>query len=137
MTARLLMLLLLMPSLACAMPVCHQTKQVVSKPVKLHCAQQEQGRNTAAEGASVYESLQAPVMLAWDCMGVDFQQSPQPFEFDNGKEFIDHSDSLDVSYWLAFKEIARRFDAIRAPPQAHSNVQYLPPVYLITQRFRL
>lgn len=161
-TANVLIALLLMPSLVCAMPVCHQSQEQAPAEASPHCAERaaavvEFGESAAAvtesaaavgEGAAaVTESAAAvgesaaavteKVMLVSDCMGVDLQQSPQPFVLDQPTTATDFLDVSGSAFWLAFEEDFGRIEAIRAPPQAQSNVQTLPPVYLITQRFRL
>lgn len=128
----LMMLVMLAPSLACAMPVCgtHIAAQVASMP----CADHADGMGAQA---SQTEHADQKLMLLKDCMGVDLQvaESVHIDKPDVHSPVSVFALNNDLSVMMG---IARESDAIRGPPPdwpvAHSTQ---PPVILSTQRFRI
>ena len=116
--------LVLLPSMACAMPVCSMS-QPVDPPMPCHGQMDNDQINLDA------------LMTLQDCMGVDFQVAESVPDFgmnDKGKDTFDQAAVIvDTSYpsILASKSPAR------APPLRRTPLQFEPSVILTTQRFRI
>lgn len=121
--AQMLALLMLMPSLVCGMSVCPMSAQIIDVGEKSHCGDRVDKASKAA----------AKIMMFVDCMGVDLQQSPPHFEFDEPRY------ALDLNAYTVFVPRQPLGDnltgwiSIRGPP----TPAVPEPIYLITQRLRL
>ena len=116
----LLMLIMLTPSLACAMTVCPMQK---AQAADMPCHQ------------SADEETKAPMMLK-DCMGIDlFQQNvSHDFQPDQSIEKIDY-------VWADFLNnndfVLNSTNDIRGPPEWLQVPRLHPSIILTTQRLRL
>lgn len=117
-----------MPSLVCAMHVCPSTEQVSQPSQQQHCADKV---NDAAT-----EQLDT-VMLFVDCMGVDLQLSPLPFQIAEPTFSPDLTGDSSVEFWSEIRGANIQFHAIRGSPAEYAFALSNPPVYFVTQRFRL
>lgn len=122
-----LCVLMLIPSLVCAMPVCLDTAPETRSSDNSHCA--DAGKNAAAETNSV--------MLLVDCTGIDLQQSPAPFSLSDPVFSPDLSDAVNLAMGPAPALGHFRFHPIRGSPGLPSSTQVQDPVYLTTERLRL
>jgi hypothetical protein len=126
--AALLMLVMLTPSLVCAMPVClDKPKEAVTAetPCMEH-AKDSQQSNT---------SKKTHVDFMQDCAGVDFQTASAPSieKLDVVKFAFDVTASLPTNHqWM------NAAYGLRGPPPRFSNaLEAYPPVFLTTQRIRI
>ena len=120
--------LLLMPSVVCAMPACPKTEQNAQVSEKPHCAGK---MDEAAEGQFQI------VMLFVDCMDIDLQQSPQPFQIAEPIFLPDLGDDKSQVFWSSRGTEELSFHGIRGSPPPHHSSPAAVPVFLSTQRFRL
>lgn len=123
-----LMLVMLTPSLACAMPTCadgEQTAKIEHKP----CAEHHSG--------SQKDGSKDKVRLLIDCMGVDLQVTDSQADL---KTPDIHHDV--IIYTLIDDVLLSQPDytgsRIRGPPPDwYAQSQTHPPIILTTQRFRI
>lgn len=128
----LLILLMLMPSLACAMPTCGP-KAKESAAASLPCAEHHPGHDTGSKK----EGGKGNVNLLIDCMGVDMQKADTASldKPDIKKDLIVYTLVADVS---PSRFLPADAGAIRGPPPdwpALSQTQ--PSILLTTQRLRI
>lgn len=125
------MLVMLTPSLACAMPICAdspKTPQPGHSPCVEHYASPE---DTQKSGDSSDK-----VNLLIDCMGVDLQTADDQAD-------IKKYDVTDiVAYVSADESLASQPDFINSkirgpPPDWLARSETHPPIILTTQRFRI
>jgi len=126
--AHLLMLVMLTPSLACAMPLCADEVQVTTaeQPCAGHTSHHETKK----------ENKPAKVNLIKDCMGVDLQtadiQLLQKPDIQASSVFIIATDRVSAELSLDDKI------SIRGPPPDWPYIsQIQPSIILTTQRFRI
>jgi hypothetical protein len=127
-----LILLMLTPSLACAMPICGPEAKKAASTV-LPCAEHHPGNG--ADGKK--ESGKSKVNLLIDCMGVDLQKADTANldKPDVKKDLTAYPVMADVS---ASRFLPVNAGAIRGPPPdwpALSQTQ--PSILLTTERFRI
>lgn len=123
--ASVLMLVMLTPSLVCAMPVCIDAPQAVKaeKPCEGH------GKHEADEGKT------KQINLMQDCTGVDFQAVSSPsIEKPDVIKF-----TLDMSAdWPVHHQWMNATNGSRGPPPSFAIIsETYPPVFLTTQRIRI
>ncbi len=123
-----LVLVMLTPSLACAMPTCADDASGIIK-VEKPCAD-HLSKNTKADKSS------DQVKLVLDCMGVDLQKA------DTASINAPDLKSFSVSYILTddrfgAQNINQYTQEIRGPPPFTALTQTQPPILQSTQRVRL
>jgi hypothetical protein len=128
----LLIILMLTPSLACAMPTCGP-KAKESAAAALPCAEHHSGHDTGSKK----EGGKGKVNLLIDCMGVDMQKADTASldKPDIKKDLVIYALVADVS---ASRFSAADVGTIRGPPPdwpAFSQTQ--PSILLTTQRLRI
>ena len=121
--------LMIMPSLACAMPVCADNKEVFQSATQ-PCAGHH-SNETADQGVQDNQ-----VNLLLDCMGVDLQKSDT--------SSIDKPDlNIDLVFYAPYSEIVASLtvlssaDTIRGPPDRANLLPKTLPIFMTTQRFRI
>jgi len=116
--------LVLLPSLACAMPVCSMSQPVDSQ---MPCHDQMNSDQIDL----------AKLMTLQDCMGVDFQvaeSGPNLGLNDKSKNTFDQvAVIVDTNNW----SILASKSPPRAPPLKRISLQFEPSIILSTQRFRI
>jgi len=122
------MLVMITPSLACAMPICADGKQAAITEQK-PCAEHHSG--------SQKDKSNGKVRLLIDCMGVDLQVTDSQADL---KTPDTHPDV--IVYVLADEALLSQPDftgsKIRGPPTDWLvRSQTHPPIILTTQRFRI
>lgn len=122
------MLVMLTPSLACAMPICADGKQA-AKIEQQPCAEHHSG--------SQKDESKEKVRLLIDCMGVDLQVTDSQADL---KTPDTHQDV--IVYALIDDVLLSQPDytgsRIRGPPPDwHSRSETHPSIILMTQRFRI
>lgn len=122
--ATFLTFLVLLPSLACAMPVCS-----MSQPVDSQMPCHDQMDNDQIN----FDKL----MILQDCMGVDFHVAEKAPDFgmnDKAKDtFGQVAVIVDTNYWSVLVSKSPP----RAPPLRRISLQFEPSLILTTQRFRI
>ncbi len=119
--------LIVVPSLACAMPVC---KDEAAAAQPCHPTSHEQQSEAEADTAD-------GVMLLVDCMTVDlFAQDTASTNLqpDQSVDTLDFA-WADITATHGFEP--RNINAIRGPPITDSATSPSRPLYLTTQRFRI
>lgn len=127
-----LMLVMLMPSLACAMPTCGP-KAKESAAAALPCAEHHPGHNTGSKK----EDGKGKVNLLIDCMGVDMQKADTASldKPDIKKDSVVYVLVADVS---PSRFLPTSVGTIRGPPPDWPRVsQAQPSILLTTQRLRI
>lgn len=122
------MLVMLTPSLACAMPICAEGKQAV-KTEQPPCAEHHSGSRKDESGGKV--------KLLIDCMGVDLQTADS--HTDLKKPDIRND---NIVYALADEILLSQADYIVSkirgpPPDRISYAETHPSIILTTNRFRI
>ena len=116
--------LVLLPSLACAMPVCSTSEPVESQ---MPCHDQMDNDQINLD----------KLMTLQDCMGVDFQvaeNGPNLGLSDKSKNTFDQVAAIVDTYnW----SILASKSPPRAPPLKRISLQFEPSIILSTQRFRI
>ena len=116
--------LVLLPSLACAMPVCSMSQPVDSQ---MPCHDQMDSDQIDLD----------KLMILQDCMGVDFQvaeSGPNLGLNDKSKNTFDQvAVIVDTNNW----SILASKSPPRAPPLKLISLQFEPSIILSTQRFRI
>lgn len=127
------MLIMLTPSLACAMPVCAEPAQAANPMAMLDMPCPSMDHQGKAQ-----EKKSSPGMLMKDCMGLELQVS------DNGPVIHKPEISKDVPVVLAWNiesVTAWTLGNVRAirgpPPDWPSHFQTQPSIILTTQRLRI
>jgi hypothetical protein len=121
-----LTVLMLMPSLACAMPMCKSNAQASATPPchgATHANQENADQNTSG-------------MLIQDCMGVDLQKS-DTVSIDNPDLKTDFVVYASLTNVLTNQLAQIDSNTIRGPPLRPDFVVTDLPVYQTTQRLRL
>lgn len=126
-----LILLMLTPSLACAMPTCDPKAQE-SAAATLPCAEHHPGHQTEGKKES------GKVNLLIDCMGVDMQKADTTASLDK----FDLKKDLVVYALVAVASVSQLVSAdvgtIRGPPPDWPTLSRTQPsILLTTQRFRI
>lgn len=123
-----MMLVMLTPSLACAMPVCTDSKQAVKT---------EQNPCAGHHSNSQKDESKGKVRLLIDCMGVNLQAA------DSNTDFKKPDTQSDIIvYVLANETLLSQPDysvsKIRGPPPDWPSISQTHPSILLTaQRFRV
>ena len=116
--------LVLLPSLACAMPVCS-----MSQPVD--------AQNPCHDQMDNDQTNPDKLMILQDCMGIDFQVAEKVSDFgmkDKGKDTFDQVPVIvATNNW----SILASKSPPRAPPLSRISLQFEPSIVLTTQRFRI
>jgi hypothetical protein len=123
-TLGILAFLTFMPSFVCMMAVCPMSSAQASEVMPCH-QQSDDGRKSVKD-----------IMLAQDCMGVDF------FQQDVSADFSPDMALTDIVFFWADLSIYDGFaplmqQDIRGPPRLPDIVSNAPPVYLSTLRIRI
>lgn len=128
----MLILLMLTPSLACAMPAC-EAKAEGSAVASLPCAEHHSGRNSDNK-----DEESGKVNLLIDCMGVDMQKADTATNLNKSDVKNDF-----ITYPLVADIAANRFlpadtGVIRGPPPDWPTLsQTQPSILLTTRRIRV
>lgn len=125
-----LMLIMLTPSLACAMPIC-------ADPVEAAATEQPCAGHTS-HGESKKEDQSGKVMLLKDCMGLELQvadsaASIQKPDLVKAIPFILAADIQTVPFWTVSDNTGIR----GPPPDWPGHSQTRPSILLTTQRLRI
>ena len=124
--------LVLLPSLACAMPVC-----ATSEPVESQMPCHDQMDNDQINLDKLMALQDCKLMTLQDCMGVDFQvaeNGPNLGLSDKSKNTFDQVAAIVDAYnW----SILASKSPPRAPPLKRISLQFEPSIILSTQRFRI
>jgi hypothetical protein len=119
-----LALLVFLPSLACAMPVCSMSQPVDSQ---VPCHDQKENDQASLD----------KLMILQDCMGIDFQIAKKAPDFemkDKGKITFDQVAAI---VYTNNRSILASKIPPRAPPLSRNALQFEPSIVLTTQRFRI
>lgn len=127
--ATLMMLVMLTPSLVCAMPVCVEPAKIAAA-AEQPCAEHVKNHGNDAEGKK------KQVNFLQDCAGFDFQMASAPSieKPDTQKDFLFTAFVPAMSAW-SLGHIA----GVRGPPPFEwaQVSQSLLPIFLTTQRIRV
>lgn len=128
----LLMILIIMPSLACAMPMRTEGAAPVQQGTNAHC-----GDSNQVVTAAVAPDNTVPVMLYADCMGVELPPA-------SGLASILIADwDLDADMDALGPASLREHHAVGRPVIIRGSAppgvvrSDIPPIYLLTNRFRI
>lgn len=128
-----MMLVMLMPSLACAMPACSESGQRQAQETKLPCH-----GNSAQDHHEKKKSHTGEARLLKDCAGVDLQTAD-----DSGLKIIGFKKSAASVDMAALTpvfsaQVYARTMAIRGPPPDWPALsEAKPSILFTTQRFRV
>ena len=124
--------LVLLPSLACAMPVCS-----TSEPVESQMPCHDQMDNDQINLDKLMALQDCKLMTLQDCMGVDFQvaeNGPNLGLSDKSKNTFDQVAAIVDAYnWSYLASKSRP----RAPLLESISLQFVPSIILSTQGFRI
>lgn len=127
--ATLMMLVMLTPSLVCAMPVC-------AEPAKIAAAEQPCTEHVKKHGNDA-EGKKKQVNFLQDCTGVDLQMASAPSieKPDTQKDFLFTAFDVPAMSAWSLGHIA----GVRGPPPFEwvQVSQSLLPIFLTTQRIRV
>ena len=120
-----LILVMLMPSLACAMPTCvGETEMMMEQPCAEHNVSQSEDSQTDS------------VNLLIDCMGVDLQKTDTTSLTTPDLKKIDVGYAINADL-LNLQSALHETKDIRGPPSESKATGFDAPIFLTTQRFRI
>jgi hypothetical protein len=124
-----LIALMIMPSLACAMPVCAD-----DTPAEVSSAQPCAGHHS--ENNQTDSSSDRQVNLLLDCMGVDLQTA-DAVSFNTPDLKTSYIAFPFINETLNVQFLNAKTQSIRGPPYRTSFLEPQRPIFLTTQRFRI
>lgn len=123
-----LVVLMITPSLACAMPTCADRTGSMTQ-VEQPCADHHSNNQDSKKDTN-------QVNLLLDCMSVDLQKADS-ISVDKPDLEIDQVSYALYSETLASLTILSNIDTIRGPPNRASLPLKALPIFMTTQRFRI